>query len=56
MKSIYLTYCSTRELKFSIKKKLKAILKWKKVRKMVLETKIQTNEDDLPFNIQMEEK
>nr|QYB22504.1 hypothetical protein RF2 [Sequoiadendron giganteum]BBN66911.1 hypothetical protein [Sequoiadendron giganteum] len=56
VKSIYLTYSSTRELKYSIKKTLKAILKRKKVRKMALETKIKTNDDDLPFNIQMEEK
>ena len=56
MKTIYLTYSSTRELKYSIKKKLKAILKRKKVRKIVLETKIKTDDDDLPFNIKMKEK
>nr|YP_009259049.1 Ycf2 [Sequoia sempervirens]ALB37013.1 Ycf2 [Sequoia sempervirens] len=56
VKTIYLTYSSTRELKYSIKKKLKAILKRKKVRKIVLETKIKTDDDDLPFNIKMKEK
>nr|UFA48282.1 hypothetical chloroplast RF2 [Cryptomeria japonica var. sinensis]BAH73414.1 hypothetical chloroplast RF2 [Cryptomeria japonica]UFA48364.1 hypothetical chloroplast RF2 [Cryptomeria japonica var. sinensis]UFA48611.1 hypothetical chloroplast RF2 [Cryptomeria japonica var. sinensis]UFA48694.1 hypothetical chloroplast RF2 [Cryptomeria japonica var. sinensis] len=56
VKSIYLTYSSTRDLKFSIKKTLKAILKRKKVRKIALGMKIQTNDDDLPLNIKMEEK
>nr|YP_010165203.1 hypothetical protein RF2 [Chamaecyparis pisifera]QRN72076.1 hypothetical protein RF2 [Chamaecyparis pisifera] len=53
VKSIYLTYSSTRELNVSIKKTLKAILKRKKVRKIALGIKIQTNDDDLPVNIKM---
>nr|AQM38913.1 hypothetical protein RF2 [Calocedrus macrolepis] len=56
VKSIYLTYSSTRELNISIKKTLKSLLKRKKVRKIALGIKIQTNEDDLPLNIKMEEK
>ena len=56
VKSIYLTYSSTRELNVSIKKTLKSILKRKKVRKIALGIKIQTNDDDLPLNIKMEEK
>nr|YP_010426806.1 hypothetical chloroplast RF2 [Juniperus chinensis]USN89613.1 hypothetical chloroplast RF2 [Juniperus chinensis] len=56
VKSIYLTYSSTRELNISIKKTLKSILKRKKVRKIALGIKIQTNDDDLPLNIKMEEK
>nr|YP_009629183.1 hypothetical protein RF2 [Thuja sutchuenensis]ASN65411.1 hypothetical protein RF2 [Thuja sutchuenensis] len=56
VKSIYLTYSSTRELNVSIKKTLKAILKRKKVRKIALGMKIQTNDDDLPLNIKMEKK
>jgi hypothetical protein len=56
VKSIYLTYSSTRELNVSIKKTLKAIRKRKKVRKIALGIKIQTNDDDLPLNIKMEKK
>nr|QYB21029.1 hypothetical protein RF2 [Austrocedrus chilensis]BBN66421.1 hypothetical protein [Austrocedrus chilensis] len=56
VKSIYLTYSSTRELHFSIKKALKAIRKRKKIRKIALGIKIQTNDDNLPLNIKMKEK
>nr|QXM16753.1 hypothetical protein RF2 [Libocedrus chevalieri] len=56
VKSIYLTYSSTRELPFSIKKTLKAIRKRKKVRKMALGIKIQTNDDNLSLNSKMKEK
>nr|QYB21931.1 hypothetical protein RF2 [Papuacedrus papuana] len=56
VKSIYLTYSSTRELHFSIKKTLKAIRKRKKVRKIALGIKIQTNDDNLPLNIKMKER
>nr|QYB21438.1 hypothetical protein RF2 [Fitzroya cupressoides] len=55
VKSIYLTYSSTRE-NFSIKKTLKAIRKRKKVRKIALGIKIQTNDDNLPLNIKIKEK
>nr|AQM38996.1 hypothetical protein RF2 [Chamaecyparis lawsoniana] len=56
VKSIYLTYSKTRELNVSIKKSLKAILKRKRVRKIALGMKIQTNDDDLPLSIKMEER
>nr|BCB64098.1 hypothetical protein RF2 [Chamaecyparis obtusa var. formosana] len=56
VKSIYLTYSKTRELNVSIKKSLKAIRKRKRVRKIALEMKIQTNDDDLPLSIKMEER
>nr|QYB21846.1 hypothetical protein RF2 [Microbiota decussata]BBN66747.1 hypothetical protein [Microbiota decussata] len=55
VKSIYLTYSSTRELNISIKKTWKSIKKRKKVRKIALGIKIQTNDDDLPPNIKMQE-
>nr|YP_009580358.1 hypothetical chloroplast RF2 [Juniperus tibetica]QBK47113.1 hypothetical chloroplast RF2 [Juniperus tibetica] len=56
VKSIYLTYSSTRKLNISIKTTLRVIRKRKKVRKIALGIKIQTNDDDLPLNIKMEEK
>nr|YP_008082124.1 hypothetical chloroplast RF2 [Cunninghamia lanceolata]AGL10970.1 hypothetical chloroplast RF2 [Cunninghamia lanceolata] len=48
VKSIYLTYSSTRELKISIRKSLKSIIRRKKVKKIALGMKIQTDDNDLP--------
>nr|QYB22750.1 hypothetical protein RF2 [Tetraclinis articulata]BBN66993.1 hypothetical protein [Tetraclinis articulata] len=55
VKSIYLTYSSTRELNISIKKTLKSILKRKKVRKIALGIKIQIS-SDLDLNVKKIEK
>nr|QYB20982.1 hypothetical protein RF2 [Athrotaxis laxifolia] len=56
VKTIYITYKSTREFRFSMKKTLKAIRKKKKVRKIALEMKIPTYDDELPVNINIEKK
>nr|QJE36981.1 hypothetical protein [Taiwania flousiana] len=56
VKTIYLSYSSTRELKFTFKKPLKSIRRRKKVRKIALGIKIQTNDNELPLNIQIEER